>query len=252
VPRGVYRGVFEQSLLLNQDTKRPWNFLASLSAELLVVSLVLLIPLLYRDHLPAVHWKDITVGPAAVAPPIQEPLTHDSGVTSTTPSTARRTFHLKLAASPNSPESGSVDFAPDAPPTLGPGTGSGGATNALGTFIPNFVAAPPPPKPAPAVQKALSEPIRVTSDLQMAKLVRKIIPEYPPLARSARISGTVRLIGTIGKDGTIRNLRLVSGHPMLARAALEAVQQWIYKPTLLNGNPVEVIAPIEVNFTLAQ
>jgi protein TonB len=252
VTRGVYRGVFEQSFLLNQDTKRPWNFLASLSAELLVVSLALLIPLLYRDHLPAVHWKDITVGPAASAPPIQELVTHNSGATNSTLSTAtHRQFRFDPTASPSAAPA-SVDFGPDAPPTLGPGTGSGGATNALGTFIPNFVAAPPPPKPAPAVQKPPSEPIRVTSDLQMAKLVRKIIPEYPPLARSARISGTVRLIGTIGKDGTIRNLQLVSGHPMLARAALEAVQQWIYKPTLLNGNPVEVIAPIEVNFTLSQ
>jgi protein TonB len=86
----------------------------------------------------------------------------------------------------------------------------------------------------------------------MAKLLRKVIPVYPPLARSARISGVVRLIGTIAKDGTIQNLQLVSGHPMLARAAMEAVQQWIYKPTLLNGSAVEVIAPIEVNFTLAQ
>ncbi len=86
----------------------------------------------------------------------------------------------------------------------------------------------------------------------MAMLVRKVIPEYPPLARSARISGVVRLIGTIGKDGTIRDLQLVSGHPLLSRAALEAVRQWIYRPTLLNGNPVEVIAPIEVNFTLGQ
>jgi protein TonB len=86
----------------------------------------------------------------------------------------------------------------------------------------------------------------------MAKLLRKVTPRYPPIAIAARISGIVRLIGTIGKDGTIQNLQLVSGHPMLARAALEAVQQWIYKPTLLNGNPVEVIAPIEVRFTLGQ
>ena len=86
----------------------------------------------------------------------------------------------------------------------------------------------------------------------MAKLLRKVIPEYPAMAKAARISGIVRLIGIIGKDGAIRNLQLVSGHPMLARAALEAVQQWVYKPTLLNGNPVEVIAPIEVNFTLGQ
>jgi len=84
----------------------------------------------------------------------------------------------------------------------------------------------------------------------MAMLVRKVIPTYPPIARAARISGVVRLIGTIGKDGSIQNLEIVSGHPMLARAALEAVRQWVYKPTLLNGVPVEVIAPIEVNFTL--
>ena len=86
----------------------------------------------------------------------------------------------------------------------------------------------------------------------MAKLLRKVIPGYPPLARAARISGVVRLIGTIAKDGTIQNLQLVSGHPMLAQAAMDAVREWIYKPTLLNGNAVEVIAPIEVNFTLAQ
>ncbi len=86
----------------------------------------------------------------------------------------------------------------------------------------------------------------------MAKLLRKVIPEYPAPARSARISGIVRLIGTIGEDGTIRNLQLVSGHPLLARAAMEAVRQWLYKPTLLNGKPVEVIAPIEVTFSLGQ
>ena len=86
----------------------------------------------------------------------------------------------------------------------------------------------------------------------MAKLIRRVIPEYPALARAARISGVVHLLGTIGKDGTIRNLRLVDGHPMLARAAVEAVEQWVYEPTLLNGEPVEVIAPIEVSFTLGQ
>jgi protein TonB len=84
----------------------------------------------------------------------------------------------------------------------------------------------------------------------MAKLIRKVIPEYPPLAKSARIAGVVHLVGIIAKDGTIRNLRLIGGHPMLARAAMEAVQQWVYEPTLLDGEPVEVIAPIEVSFTL--
>jgi protein TonB len=121
----------------------------------------------------------------------------------------------------------------------------------LGTFIPNYVAAPPPPKASPAAPSQPAAPIAVGSGVQMAKLVRKVIPVYPPLARSVRISGVVRLIGIIGKDGAIRNLQLVSGHPMPAQAALEAVRHWIYKPTLLNGNPVEVMAPIEVSFTLA-
>ncbi len=121
----------------------------------------------------------------------------------------------------------------------------------LGRFIPNILVAPPP-KPLADTPKTPSAPITVGGDVQMAKLIRKVIPEYPPIARSARISGVVRLIGTIGKDGTIRDLQLVSGHPMLARAALEAVRQWVYKPTLLNGMPVDVIAPIEVNFTFSQ
>jgi protein TonB len=94
--------------------------------------------------------------------------------------------------------------------------------------------------------------MRVSEGVQMAKLIRKVMPIYPPLARTVRVSGVVHLIGTIAKDGTIRNLQLISGHPLLARAAAEAVEQWIYKPTLLNGEPVEVIAPIEVNFTLSQ
>ena len=94
--------------------------------------------------------------------------------------------------------------------------------------------------------------MRISGGVQMAKLIRKVIPVYPPVAKQLRISGVVRLIGTIGKDGTIRNLQLIDGHPMLARAAIVAVEQWIYQPTLLNGQPVEVIAPIEVSFTLSQ
>ena len=77
-------------------------------------------------------------------------------------------------------------------------------------------------------------------------------PPYPPLAKQARISGTVRFTAIIGKDGTIQNLQLITGHPLLVQAATEAVKQWLYKPTLLNGEPVEVITQIDVNFTLSQ
>ena len=82
--------------------------------------------------------------------------------------------------------------------------------------------------------------------------MKKVIPAYPPLARQARVSGTVQLIGVIAKDGTIQQLQVVGGHPLLVKAALDAVRQWIYRPTLLNGQAVEVIAPIDVIFTLGQ
>ena len=123
-----------------------------------------------------------------------------------------------------------------------------------GIAIENFIAMPAVarlPHP-PTVTTAPSGPIRVSTGAQMAKLVKKVIPEYPPLAKTARVSGVVHLIGVISKDGTIQNLQLISGHPLLARAAMQAVEQWLYQPTLLNGQPVEVIAPIDVNFTLGQ
>lgn len=251
---GVYRDVFEQSLLLEQGNKKPWNFLASLSAELLLVSLALLIPVLYSDHLPVVHWRDVMVGPPPSPPPVVLQPTHAPGSTSPMPAQAQpRVFQWNPKAALQSPETTSMDFTPDAPPTLPGVPGSiGGSNNSLGRFIPNVVALPPPPPPKPVVEKKPEAPHAVGGDVQMAKLIRKVIPVYPPLARSARISGVVRLVGIIGKDGTIQNLQLVSGHPLLTRAAIEAVEQWVYKPTLLNGVPVDVIAPIEVNFTLGQ
>jgi protein TonB len=78
------------------------------------------------------------------------------------------------------------------------------------------------------------------------------MPQYPALAKSARVQGTVEFTAIIGKDGTIQQLKLVRGHPLLVNAARQAVEQWRYKPTLLNGQPVDVITDIVVNFTLSQ
>ena len=94
--------------------------------------------------------------------------------------------------------------------------------------------------------------IRVGGNVQAMNLVSKVTPVYPPLAKQARIQGTVRFTAIIGKDGHIENLELVSGHPLLVTAAQEAVRQWVYKPTLLNGEPVEVVTQIDVNFTLTE
>ena len=98
-----------------------------------------------------------------------------------------------------------------------------------------------------------TRPVAVSQGVQAAKLIRQVNPAYPALARQARVSGTVRLTAIIGKDGAIRNLAVMSGHPLLAPAALEAVRQWLYQPTLLNREPVEVITcRSDVNFTLSR
>jgi periplasmic protein TonB len=137
-----------------------------------------------------------------------------------------------------------TDDAPLAEFSVGPSTLAGFPTLISLTVI-------PPPPPAPVADAAPAKPIPVASEVQAAKLLRKV-PIYPRLAIAARVSGTVRLIGTIAKDGTLQQLQIVSGPALLVQAAVDAVRQWIYRPTLLGGKPVEVIAPIDVIFTLSQ
>ncbi len=93
--------------------------------------------------------------------------------------------------------------------------------------------------------------LRIGGNIQAVKLIQQPKPVYPPDAKEARIQGVVKLEAWIGKDGTIKNLNVISGHPLLAAAALDAVRQWVYSPTLLNGEPVDVDTEIDVNFTLA-
>ena len=101
------------------------------------------------------------------------------------------------------------------------------------------------PDPAPGVKR-----ITVGGMVQQAKMVRMVNPVYPQEAKAARIQGTVRYNVILATDGTIRHMTLIDGHPVLVSAATEAVKQWVYNPTLLNGEPVEVVTQIDVNFTL--
>jgi TonB family protein len=115
------------------------------------------------------------------------------------------------------------------------------------------IRAPEAPLPnAAAIPVAQPGQIRVGAQVQAANLINQVRPEYPPLAKEARVQGTVTFGVTIAKDGTIANLNLISGPPLLVQAAMQAVQQWQYKPTLLNGQPVEVVTTVDVNFTLSQ
>jgi protein TonB len=134
-----------------------------------------------------------------------------------------------------------------------PGGVAGGTPGGVLGGIIGAVAAPqfaPPPPPPPKV--VTPKRITIGGNVQQAKLVRQPKPVYPPLAKQARISGVVHLAAVISKDGTIQDLKVISGHPLLIPSALEAVKQWVYQPTLLNGEPVEVSTQIDVNFTLSQ
>ena len=245
--------MFEQSVIEHPGNK-SWSVAASISGQLLLLSIAALIPLVFTDQLSLVRWTKTYVAP--VVPPAavhlaDVPATQRAGKVA---SPVTQKVFVWPAHIPN--RIAMVTDAAPAIPDSGPGVpfSTGGvpaASGLIGELIRSLPAAPPKAQVAPPVQDPV-KPVSVSSGVQSAKLLRRVIPNYPTLAKQARISGTVRLVGIIGKDGTIQNLQLVSGTPLLVQAALDAVRQWIYRPTLLNGQPVEVIAPIDVIFTLTR
>ena len=109
---------------------------------------------------------------------------------------------------------------------------------------------PPPPPPPPKAKPKPPSRVRIGGNVQRANLLKQVRPRYPALAKQARIQGSVILEAIISKDGTIENLKVLKGHPLLIKSALAAVKQWRYKPTVLNGIRVEVVTRITVNFNL--
>ncbi len=110
---------------------------------------------------------------------------------------------------------------------------------------------PPPPPPPPPLSQGARQPLRIAGEVQAGNLIFHPNPVYPPLARTARVQGSVILAATIAEDGTVRELSVVnSPNPLLVPGVLETVKTWKYKPTLLNNQPVQVITTITINFTL--
>jgi periplasmic protein TonB len=154
-------------------------------------------------------------------------------------------FHYPTIGERRRPaESGPTDDAPSIGGSHGDGNGDGpGIFGSPG----NGPAPPRPPEPKPAVA---TKPMFVSQGAQEALLIRRVEPVYPTLARQVHVSGTVELRAIIAKDGSVINLEVISGHPMLVRAAVDAVRQWHYRPTLLNNQPVEVQTFVTVKFVL--
>jgi periplasmic protein TonB len=125
------------------------------------------------------------------------------------------------------------------------GIAGGSAGGVLGGIIGGVGGGPPPPPPPKS-----NKPLRVGGAVIAANLIRQVTPVYPPIAKTAHISGTVVLHAIISKDGTIEQLEYISGPPLLMKNAMDAVRQWRYRPTMLNGEPVEVDTTVSVVFTL--
>jgi protein TonB len=228
----------------NERSRRGLTALTSFGLQALAVTGLLILPLLRPMGLPLLRQLStpISVGqPLAEAPAAR---THAAANTAV-PSSASIFLRPSSRFRTDRPAAGD-----DGPPEIG---GPGGYVSGLsGPGIPDGVlgsrdAGTRPIMPvAPAV---VTHPISV-SHMNEGDLVHKILPTYPPLARVARLQGQVVLQAVISKQGTIENLRVLAGHPMLVPAAIEAVRQWRYRPYILNNEPVEVETQITVNFSL--
>src|SRR5271166_5688207 len=244
--------MFEDSLVESGGklrTKRGATTVLSFVLQVLLIGVLVLLPLIFTEALPKQQLMTFLVAPPPPPPPppppaatppvhVVKPQTElDNGQLRTPVAIPKKIEMIKEDEPP--PSAGMAGVVGGVPGGV-PGGAMGGV---LGSVIGNV--------PATVPKAATPQRVRVSQGVSQGLLIHKVQPTYPPLARQARVQGTVVLQALIGKDGTIQNLHVVSGHPMLTSSALEAVKQWRYKPYYLNNEPVEVETTINVNFTLA-
>ena len=230
-------------------TKTGLTVFISTMVQMLLLGVMVLVPLIYTEALPKAMLTTFLVAPPPPPPP---PPPAAAPVQKVIRPMAKLMQSGKLQAPTSIPKQVTMLKEEEMPPDMGvgvvggvpggiPGGQSGGV---LGGIIGGVVSSlPPPPKAAPAR-------IRQGGNVQQARLINMVRPVSPPLAKQARISGTVRLHAIIAKDGSVIQLEVVGGHPLLVQSALDAVRQWRYQPTLLNGEPVEVDTTVDVVFSL--
>lgn len=244
-------------------TKKTWTVMVAFIGQIVLLTVAVILPMIYFDVLPKATLNAMLVAPPPPPPPPPPPAApapvkivkviprqFDAGKLMAPKVVPKEIAQIKEEELPPA-ASGAVGVVGGVPGGVAGGTPGGVLGGIIGS-VPS--AAPPPPPPPPAVKKDPGPPKRITigGNVQQAKLVRQPKPVYPPLAKQARISGVVHLAAVISANGTIQDLKVISGHPLLIPAALEAVKQWVYQPTTLNGEPVEVQTQIDVNFTLSQ
>ena len=238
--------MFEDSLIESGGklkTKRGRTTLFSFFLEAAVIFVMILIPLLFTEALPNLTASMSLVAPPPPPPPPPPAAVHIvkqvqtdivNGQLRTPTKIPKKVEMIKEEEAPPPMMSGVVGGVPGGVP----GGSMGGV---MGGIIGNTAMIP----------KVAVQRIRVSSGVTQGLVMHKVEPTYPAIAKAARVQGTVVLAAVIGKDGTIQNLHVVSGHPLLQGAAMDAVKQWKYRPYILNGEPVEVDTQVIVNFTLA-
>lgn len=229
---------------VNRRRTNPLAFVISLAFQVLLIVSLILVTMIQMEALPeSMQLTFLSAPPPPPPPPPPAPKVIRRIVRRVSQVQAGKVIAPKVI-----PKEIAEIIEEEIPPDVGgvmggvPGGIAGGQMGGvIGGVIGGIPSAAPPPPAAP---------IRISSGVQGAKRVRFVKPVFPPIARQARITGTVRLEAIIGRDGAIRNLKPLSGHPLLTQAAIQAVQQWRYAPTLLNGEPVEVITLIDVIFKM--
>ncbi|HEY7617054.1 MAG TPA: energy transducer TonB [Terriglobales bacterium] len=244
--------MFEDSLIESGGklrTTRGKTTTVAFVFQVALICVLVLIPLLFTEALPKTQLMTFLVAPPPPPPPPPPPAATPVKVVKQIQS---ELINGQLRTPTKIPEKVQMIKEEEAPPPMASMGGVvGGVPGAAGGQIGGVIGGIIASTPVAVPRVATPQRVRVSQGVTQGLLVRKIQPTYPPLARQARIQGQVVLQAEISKDGVIQNLRLVSGHPMLAPSAIEAVKQWKYKPYYLNGEPVEVETQITVNFSLA-
>ena len=248
VAQGIEPRIFADSLLeasWAQRSRRSWTTLTSFGLEALAIGVLLVIPLWKTVGLPSAHTMSTPMSLVANAPVRTVAAQPHGGSASPHAANVEAPRFLQPGHINNGVHNGPVDPAPEPIGVSGPYTGE----IASGPYIPGLPTISGPVPVAPPAPRPVAHTFRTSSMLQ-GSLLHQVQPTYPPLAKTARIQGPVVLEAVISKAGAIENLRVISGPPLLIKAALDAVSEWRYRPYILNDEPVEVETRITVNFTL--
>jgi protein TonB len=235
--------MFEDSLVESSGrirTRSKWYAIGSFLIEAIALAALILIPFIYPAALPPQALTRMLIAPPPPLAPA--PASH------TTPAQAQAPVPVAQLVNLSAPKViqshiANVDNTP-APPIMNQGFGEVRGSDAI-----SRLGVPLPAPPAPPRAKA-EGPVRVSSGVAEGHLLAPIQPIYPAIAKAARIQGTVVIEAVISRQGLVKQARIVSGRPMLAQAALEAVSRARYQPYMLNGQPVEVYTTIDINFVL--